>query len=65
VVGSDKLLGAVPRTPDQLRMANGLCALVEMADVAPDESTAGPGSPFPSSVPAGAPYAGQRRPAAG
>jgi predicted RecB family nuclease len=31
VVASDKLLRAVPQTPDQLRMVNGLCAFVEMA----------------------------------
>jgi superfamily I DNA and/or RNA helicase len=31
VVGSPALLGAVPHTPDQLRMVNGLCAFVEAA----------------------------------
>jgi predicted RecB family nuclease len=31
VVASPALLAAVPRTPDQLRMVNGLCAFVEAA----------------------------------
>ena len=31
VVASPALLNAVPRTPDQLRMVNGLCAFVEAA----------------------------------
>jgi len=35
VVASDKLLRAVPRTPHQLRMVNGLCAFVDMAVQAP------------------------------
>jgi uncharacterized protein len=29
VVASPRLLDAVPRSPDQLRMANGLCSFVD------------------------------------
>jgi uncharacterized protein len=29
VVASEKLLSVIPKTPDQLRMANALCAFVE------------------------------------
>jgi uncharacterized protein len=36
VVASDKLLGILPRTPDQLRMANALAAFVEAAPSASD-----------------------------
>jgi uncharacterized protein len=35
VVASPKLLDVVPRTPDQLRMANGLAAFVELAGGGP------------------------------
>ncbi len=35
VVASPRLLGAVARTPDQLRMANGLAAFVETASARP------------------------------
>jgi uncharacterized protein len=36
VVASDKLLDVVPKTPDQLRMANGLAAFVDYAAAAVD-----------------------------
>jgi uncharacterized protein len=35
VVASPELLKAVPRTPDQLRMSNGLAAFVEAATAQP------------------------------
>lgn len=48
VVASPRLLRAVPSTPDQLRMANGLCAFVEFArpiaaptDTTPTETQSG------------------------
>jgi uncharacterized protein len=41
VVASPELLKVVPRTPEQLRMANGLAAFVEAAvDVSPDQEPA-------------------------
>ena len=40
VVASPHLLKAVPKTPEQLRMANGLCAFVELAR--PPGAEAGP-----------------------
>ncbi|CAN5712228.1 TM0106 family RecB-like putative nuclease [soil metagenome] len=41
VVASEHLLSAVPRTPEQLRMINSLCAFVELAGVAPEGAASG------------------------
>ena len=47
VVASPALLGAVPRSPDQLRMANGLVAFVEAAVTQSEEVPEGTPEPIP------------------